>query len=323
MDVLTEAIRAARTRTAIYGRLELTAPWGIRAEARANLALYAVVRGGAHLEAGTRRLVLAPGDLVFLRPGLAHTLKDHPRSRAASVEEVYAQRGGRCGGLVPYGGNGPPTTILSAGFSFESTESSPFLGYLPQVFHVPAEDGLVRWLESTLRLMASEMQVEEPGYELVASRLADVLFVHALRRLVNERPAEAGWLRAVGDPHLGAALQAMHAHPEQAWTVESLARVAAMSRSAFAAHFRAVLGTAPLAYLTRWRMHRASDLLGGSTRSVAEIAATVGYATESAFAKVFKRQLGATPGVYRRRLRTAERGTQPAETTRPVSRRRP
>lgn len=307
MDVLTEVIRSARTRTAIYGRLELTAPWGVRIEPRQNLALYAVVRGGAILDVGKERLALGVGDLVFIRPGLAHVVKDHPRSRAASVVEVYAQRGGRCGGLVAYGGDGAATTILSAGFTFDTNELSPLLGYLPDVLHVPADDdGLVRWLDSTLRLMASEMQVEEPGYELIASRLADVLFVHALRRHVKEHPAEAGWLRAIGDPHLGAVFQVMHARPEQPWTVESLAHAAAMSRAGFAARFKDVVGVTPLAYLTRWRMHRATELLGESTQTVAEIALAVGYETESAFAKVFKRQLGATPGAYRRRLRKTE-----------------
>jgi len=62
------------------------------------------------------------------------------------------------------------------------------------------------------------------------------------------------------------------------------------------------LEVAPLAYLTRWRMHRATELLGSSTKSIAEIALSVGYETERAFAKVFRRHLGATPGVYRRQL---------------------
>lgn len=304
MDVLTEVIRSSRTRTAVYGRLELSAPWGFRMEPRPNLALYAVMRGSPVLEIGKRRLTLGVGDLVFLKPGLTYALKDHPRSRVASVEEVYAQRGGRCGGLVVYGGDGAQTTILSAGFIFEDQDPSPLLGYLPDVLHVPAEDdGLVRWLESTLRLMASEMQIEEPGYELIASRLAEVLFVHALRHHVKENPSEAGWLRAVGDPQLGAAFQAMHARPAEPWTVESLARAAAMSRAAFAARFREVVGMAPLAYLTHWRMHRASALLGESRKTVAEIALAVGYETESAFAKVFKRHREVTPGVYRRGLR--------------------
>lgn len=304
MDVLTEVIRAARIRSVLYGRLELTAPWGMRVEGPRQLVFYAVARGGGVLDVRGRSFTVGVGDLVFVREGVPHTMKDHPRSRAATVAEVYAQRGGRCGGLVRYGGEGAATTILSGGFTFETKELNPVLELLPDVFHVVAEDdGLVRWLDSTLRLMACEMQVEEPGYELIATRLADVLFVHALRHRVKKDTCEAGWLRAVGDPQLGPMLQRLHARPEAPWTVETLAREAAMSRSAFAQRFKQVVGQAPLAYLTRWRMYRAVELLGGSTRSVAEVAHAVGYETESAFAKVFKRHLGTTPAAHRRRAR--------------------
>ncbi len=77
-----------------------------------------------------------------------------------------------------------------------------------------------------------------------------------------------------------------------------------MSRAAFAVRFTKVLGLAPLAYLTRWRMHRAAELLAVDGSDISAIAANVGYETESAFTKVFKRHLGETPGAYRRRLRT-------------------
>lgn len=302
MDVLTEVLRDGRARCAIYGRLELTAPWGVRVEGASRLTFYAIARGGAVLEAKGTKLHLGVGDLVFLRKGLLHTLKDQPRSRAASVDEVYAQRGGRCGGLVQYGGGGAPSTIISGGFSFEPIVFNPVLAALPDVLHVPGDaGGLVHWLESTMHLMASEMHAEEPGYELVASRLADVLFIHALRSHVKRNPCEAGWIRAIGDPQLGVAFQRMHARPGDPWTVESLAEAASMSRSAFAARFKELLGVAPLAYLTRWRMHRATELL--ASHSISDVASAVGYETESAFTKVFKRHVGDTPGAYRKKLR--------------------
>lgn len=305
MDVLTEVLRDGRARTVIYGRLELTAPWGVRVDGARHLSFYALARGAAVLEIQRHKVHLGAGDLVFLHKGLAHTLKDHPRSRAASIDEVYAQRGGRCGGIVPYGGGGAPATIISGGFSFDTTTLNPLIAYLPEVLHVAGDTGVVRWLESTLHLMASEMHAEEPGYELVASRLADVLFVHALRSHVKSNPCEMGWLRAIGDAQLGVAFQRMHAQPDEPWTVETLAHAASMSRSAFAARFKETLGIAPLTYLTRWRMHRATELLTSSSSSISDVAGAVGYETESAFTKVFKRHVGETPGAYRRRLRAA------------------
>jgi len=307
MDVLTDLLRSLRSRNQIYGRLELTAPWGLRVHAGTRLSFYAVSRGDAILETKRRTIRLATGDIVFIREGLAHTLKNCARTRAVSVSEVFEQRGGRCGGLISYGGGGEQTTIVSGGFAFETTTLDPLIAHFPEVLHVEGDGGTAaRWLESTLQFMASEMHAEAPGYELVASRLADVLFVHALRTHVRAHPCEsANWLRAIGDPQLGVAFQRMHERPDAPWTVEALARAASMSRSAFAARFTEVLEISPLAYLTRWRMHRAAELLVASTSTVNEVAGVVGYETESAFTKVFKRHFGETPGAYRRARRPA------------------
>lgn len=307
MDVLTEVLRFARTSNQIYGRLELGAPWGMRVEGSAKLAFYAVSRGSAVLDTGKRRgrvpITLAAGDFVFVREHIPHTLKDDPKSRAVTVAEVYAQRGGRCGGLVSYGGSGAPTSIVAGGFSFETSLLDPVVACLPEVLHVKGDTTLAaEWLDTTLRFMATEMSVEDPGYGLVASRLADVLFVQALRTYVRESPSEQnGFLRALGDPVLGISFQRMHERPADPWTVESLAKAVSMSRSAFAARFTEVLGVPPLTYLSRWRMHRAAEKLRACSSKVGEIAHSVGYETDGAFVKAFRKHFDETPGAYRKR----------------------
>ncbi|WP_437524081.1 AraC family transcriptional regulator [Sorangium sp. So ce726] len=305
MDVLTEALRSVQLRSQIYGRLELKAPWGMRIDAHDATTFYALSRGGCVLDAGGRRLTLAPGDVVFLRAGLAHTVRDRPGSRAVSPEVVYAQRGGRCGGIVHYGGDGAPTTIVAGGLRFTDARLNPLLSSLPELIHVQGDGGVAtRWIESTLQFVAAEMDAELPGYELVAGRLADVLFVQALRtHVAGVTRGQPGWLRALWDPTLGVALQRMHERPADPWTVEALARVAGVSRSAFAARFKGALGVAPLEYLTRWRMHRAAEMLADEAASTASVAGAMGYATDGAFVKAFKRHMGETPGIYRRKAR--------------------
>ncbi|XYH96908.1 helix-turn-helix domain-containing protein [Sorangium sp. So ce1128] len=83
----------------------------------------------------------------------------------------------------------------------------------------------------------------------------------------------------------------------------ALARTAGMSRSVFAARFKGALGVGPLEYLTRWRMHRAAELLADAAESTAAVASAVGYDTDGAFVKAFKRHTGETPGAYRRKAR--------------------
>jgi len=60
------------------------------------------------------------------------------------------------------------------------------------------------------------------------------------------------------------------------------------------------VGEPPLTYLTRWRMHLASQRLRYSTETVGAIAREVGYTSEYAFSRAFARHRGQPPGRYRR-----------------------
>jgi transcriptional regulator GlxA family with amidase domain len=168
---------------------------------------------------------------------------------------------------------------------------------------VQADGGpAVRWLEATLQFMATETASTLPGTETVASRLADILFVQAVRtHIANDCQDCGGWLRALNDPQIGAAIRLMHERSGEAWTVEALAEQVAMSRSAFAARFKALVGDGPLAYLTRWRMQKAARLLAENHPTLAAVAQAVGYETDAAFGKAFRRYTGVTPGEYRGR----------------------
>lgn len=101
------------------------------------------------------------------------------------------------------------------------------------------------------------------------------------------------------DPQIGAALRALHADVSGPWTVDSLALAANMSRSAFAARFKELVGQTPLEYVTEWRMQKAIDLLHDGSKKLIEVATAVGYETDAAFSKAFKRIVGAAPGEYR------------------------
>ena len=92
----------------------------------------------------------------------------------------------------------------------------------------------------------------------------------------------------------------MHARPEQTWTVQSLARLAGMSRSAFSTRFRDVVGQTPLEYLTRWRVHCATRLMQQRNIALADVGRQVGYESAAAFNRVFKRETGMTPGAFRK-----------------------
>jgi AraC-like DNA-binding protein len=100
---------------------------------------------------------------------------------------------------------------------------------------------------------------------------------------------------------MGAAMSAIHTNVNTPWTVESLAEAAGMSRSAFAARFKELLGQTPLEYVTEWRMQKAMQLLQQRDKKLVDVARSVGYESDAAFSKAFKRVVGASPGEYFKR----------------------
>jgi AraC-like DNA-binding protein len=129
-----------------------------------------------------------------------------------------------------------------------------------------------------------------------------VVFVQLLRAWVERLPTgEGGWLGAMRDPQIGAALGLIHREPQRPWTIAALAAAVGSSRSPFAARFSSLVGEPPLAYLTRWRMQSATAMLSDGGLTVSEIAERVGYDSVPAFSKAFKRRLGSSPSSWRRR----------------------
>jgi len=203
--------------------------------------------------------------------------------------------------VIRYGGGGAPTTIISGFLSFEAVSLKPVTQLLPNLILIRADQAQTLALHGTLQLLASEMMEQAPGSEVVAQRLAEVLFIQAMRAHIvsNAERCNRGWLHAIFDPKIGAALKSIHENVNSAWTVESLAAAAGMSRSAFASHFKELLGQTPLDYVTDWRMQKAIQLLQQHDKKLIEVAQSVGYESDAAFSKAFKRVVGVTPGEYR------------------------
>lgn len=304
-DVLSSVVGSLRLRSRVFCRSELAAPWGLALPPSDYAHFHVVERGGAWLRLkGAPPLALAGGDLVVVPHGTGHTLTDSPASRARPLAEMAAARPQAAGcAVLRSAGGGAETQLVCGSFRFERPEAHPLLALLPPVIHLrPAQGEAAEWLAATLRLLAWETRAGRPGSEAIVSRLTDVIFVQALRAWVDGLPeGRGGWLGALRDRQVGAALGHIHRTPEQAWTNASLAAAVGMSRSRFAARFSALVGEPPLTYLTRWRLETAAELLLGPGLGLAEVAARVGYASEAAFSKAFRRQFGAPPSAWRRR----------------------
>ena len=160
----------------------------------------------------------------------------------------------------------------------------------------------MRW---SLDRMREELRDQQLGSSFVVQQLAYMMLVQALRVHITEASrGGVGWLYALADPQMKAAIVSMHANPSNPWTVNGLAESVGMSRSIFAMRFKETVGSSPMEYLTRWRMLLAGDRLITSGDSIIAIASSLGYESESAFGKAFKRVTGCSPRQYSRRRKT-------------------
>lgn len=301
VDPITDIFTAMRVESVLYGRVELTAPWGLRFERGDYACLGTVARGNAWLtvEGQPEPIALAGGDCFCLfAQSHEYTVSHHPEASAANMEDVAQTK---CGNVIRYGGGGTLTTVLGGKFTFDNANSKPLMDLIPPFIHVPNDRVQALPLQQTLQLFAAEATQSSLGSYLVLKRLADILLLQLIREYISSSTCrETGWLRALSDPRIGGVLRSMHEKIEQPWTVGELASAAGMSRSAFALRFKEVVGETPLDYLTRWRVYRAAVLLKEGDRKLTEIAKMVGYDSDGSFNKTFKRITGVTPGEYRR-----------------------
>ncbi|HCA26991.1 MAG TPA: AraC family transcriptional regulator [Betaproteobacteria bacterium] len=301
MDPIEDVIAAMRVKSALHARLEAKAPWGILFAPGPHARFGIVARGRCwmHADGLPQPIALRSGDCFIVRADARFILQDETASPLVSCEAIFA---GRSSGTIAFGGDGAPTDIVSGRFAFDASAGEPLMSLLPPVVHIRVDHDRSRLLQATLHLIAAETTERALGADLVVARLADVLFVQALRAwCASDGRQASGWLAALADRHLGPTVRALHTDITRPWTVESLAAAAGLSRSAFASRFKGVVGDTPLGYLTRWRMYRAKDLLRQGNLGLLEIAARVGYESDAAFSRAFKRIEGMAPGAYRQR----------------------
>lgn len=300
VDPFSDVFTAMRVRSAMYCRMEATAPWGVRFPGSPHAKFGLVTRGSCWLEvAGEPSAIpLRGGDCYVVAAHIGITVRDTLRTRAIDGEALTRTK---AGDLLRFGGGGAPTHVISGLFEFDEWSSKPVFEMLPRVLVVRGDEAQTSALGATLNLLAVETATPTLGAPSVISRLAEILFVQMIRaHCASGQSGERGWLVALGNAPLGAALRAMHHSPAQPWSVEALASVAGMSRSAFALHFKEQVGEAPLEYLTRWRMYKAGCLLREGVLGIAEIADAVGYESSGAFNRAFQRIYAQTPGEFRK-----------------------
>lgn len=316
MDVLSDVLRVIRLKGALFLNAEFREPWCVAAPASAQLApilspvdghlaichlviegrCWAQAPGGAvvELEAGDV-LTLPHGDAHLIGSGIHHGPMLQTDAVQLTLPDLVRTR---------YGGDGPVTVIVCGWFAYERDIASPAVAALPRLFCTSIRrrpSGA--WLENSIRYAVSESASGRAGANLVADKLAEVLFVEALRGYVDALPdRQTGWLAGLRDPLVGRAIAQLHDRPAHNWTVAELAPSVNASRTVLAERFVALVGIPPMQYLTQWRLALAAHLLRSGRWSLTRIAEQIGYESDAAFSRAFKHAYGMPPGTWRHRL---------------------
>jgi AraC-like DNA-binding protein len=293
MDPLSDVLSLLKLRSYFSGGLDAAGDWCLDFPAHEGIKFHAVISGScwAQVDGMPGPIFVQAGDCFLLPRGRAFRVGNRLDVVAVDAATLVARQAP--GGPVVLNGGGE---FLSLGgyCSLAGNQAGFLLNVLPPALHIRGEKAktVLRWCIDHMR---EEMREPQPGGFLIAQQLAQMFLVQALRAYLVEAGTGVGWLLALADAQLGAALAAMHADPARAWTVEHLARAAGMSRTAFALRFKAKVGQTPMEYLTRWRMLLADDRLRHSREPVSALALSLGYTSESAFSTAFKRVMGASP----------------------------
>jgi len=188
----------------------------------------------------------------------------------------------------------------------------------PLAVHAAPDDAIAR----TLTALLAELARPAPGSAAMARALMQQCLIHVLRQVCqgnaddgrSDGTCRLPWLAALQDERLGRAVDAVAADPAAPHNLDSLAALAGMSRSSFAAHFTQAFGRGPMAYVGEVRLQAAAAELRHGDRPVKELAAKVGYDSRSYFSRAFRARYGCSPAAYRAAARGEAAGEAEAET---------
>lgn len=333
MDVLSDVLRVVRLSGAVFFTADFSTPWAIESplpdklaaavmpEAECVVLFHILVEGECEVACPSHPVtVMESGDVVVFPRGDQHTMRSHDAGTPSPLSSIFSPGQHDEPPRLSYGGGGrtsrfvcgylncdqrfsplvdalPTMLLVRSRDEYSSIEAVDTRGTLPDV--VPQGSGT--WLGTTLKFTVNEARAARPGNAAILGRLTELMFVEILREYMQRLPASrGGWLSGVNDPCVGKALRLMHEDPVRDWTVDELAREAAVSRSVLAQRFTELVGEAPMRYLAGWRMQLAKQMMRDGAGNIQDIATRVGYESEAAFSRAFKRATGSPPTAWRR-----------------------
>ena len=298
MDCLDKLIQLAQVSGEVHIRCLFQGQWHIQPNIAENQyvgAFHLIEQGECWLTLDKKQIHLQAGDIFFLpqnRPhliaGQAQNLSEnnvpHAQDNRSTLFKVYS-----------IGQNSADLKMFCGLFYY--SKPSLLIDSLPEYLHLSLNDTPVQPL---IRLMQQEADNHQSGAKSLMDALVTVLFIYILRHGLQANLLHCGLFAGLQDKRLGKVLEQLFNAPQQAWNMDALAALAAMSRANFMRVFQQKIGMAPGKFLTQLRLQEAALLLNKTQKNILSVALEVGYQSEAHFSKAFKALYGMTPSQYRK-----------------------
>jgi len=279
LALLSDWLRHVELRTQVFARPDLCGAWRVNTGLSERCTFHVLMHGRAWLhQRGQSQLELTAGQLVFVAPGQWHCLTPEagtPGEDTRLVGDEDATHGQHSAALV------------CGWIDVLDLSLAPLFAAVPGVvvLGARAESAAPHWLGALMQALASGA---DDASDVLLRHLGELVLLLVSRHALSGEGA-TGLLAALSDRRLAAVLTSVQRDPAHPWTLESMSRLAHMSRTAFALHFHSSVGETPAAFVRRWRMLQARRLMQEGRLSVPQVAEACGYRSESAFRRAYGR----------------------------------
>ncbi|MFC1748011.1 AraC family transcriptional regulator [Pseudomonadota bacterium] len=305
MDVISDVLRNIRFSGNVFLNTNFSGTWGARFQPIDMSVFHCVLFGSCwigieHQDENVELVELKAGDVAFLPRGRTHFIANAPETECMPMEIMP---GTPCMHTdIP--DNDADVRVLCGVFQPIDDFQHPLFLTLPEFIHARFSEHKkgTSWASHAAYAIDTAIEQESPGVDALVDRLYEILFIQLLQNFYSKNDAVVSYFNSRNAPRIYSVLEAIHKDPATNWTVDSLAELAHLSRSAFTTNFREAIGMSPMAYVNAWRMYKARALVRSSGVSIRSIAHQVGFRTQTGFNKAFKQFFGVSAKQTRKEL---------------------
>jgi AraC family transcriptional activator of mtrCDE len=283
-----------------FATCRLSDGWRLRLPCRDWVTLHYTLAGEAALKLGSGQVLQIPGNsLAVMPPNMVHAVQCGEVVNETSVDGQGDPNAPLCE-LVAGPLDDVVVTIACGRIQASYAGSFGLFDHLKEAIVLDfSENKKMRFIFEAL---IEEYQKSGPACAAMMEALMNQCLIAVLRAAEAQSGGSLPWLSAMDDPRISSVIDVMLDRPQDNYTVESLADIAAMSRATFARHFEKCFNRPPMDYLRDVRLRRAAQLLQVSTIPIDSVAAKIGYSSRSHFSKAFGEQFGSSPAEFRKQF---------------------